>query len=822
MREFFDGVAGLADLLPYDYPAASGVIVGKGEAPEYMASFMVRGRDLDFCTEDQLVAVAWRLNQALKRFGTGWMIQADAVRSFSIGYPDVGAFPDPITAEIDARRRAAYESEGAHFESSYVLTFTFQPESRFARRLASSLYKGGDDEGRRVYDEESEILNRFESVMQDVEHDLRAVYEGVVRLRCRRVEDPETGRTTWIDDQVAYIAYAITGRKQPVRAVPDGIMAPLRYLVASENFVGGNTPRLGSRWIAPLVITGFPGTSAPAMLGVLNALNVQYRWSTRFIFRDPENAKAEAKKAVKKWRQLETGLRDQVAGTGRAIVDADAAGMARDAQEAFGLAAGQAVRMGWYTSTVVLMDEDPRKLREQSAELAKLLANLGFQVREEWGDSSDNAVEAWLGSLPGVSYANVRKPLLHSLNLAHLMPTTATWAGQAYCSHVRAYGVNAPPLMVGITAGSTPIRVTHHDADVGHTAIFGPTGAGKSTLMQMFSAQHFRYPGARVIGFDKGYSAYTLCTAAGGEYYVLGGDSDLKFAPLADVDDPREAEWAKDWLEVMLYAQGVPVDSRIRGDLDRAVQRLGKSPRRMRSMSHLVAQVEDPQVYEALKQYTHDMGHTILDGDDDTISSNPFQIFETQTLLDRGKAQIAPVFLYCFHRIKRVLDGRPTQIPLDEGWTYLDGDFLETRLKMWLLELRKLEASVIFATQQIASVLESGIASVVIDACPTKFFLPNPEAEHPGIVGYYRRMGLNDVEIARIARAVKQRDYYYKTPQGSRMIQLGLDEYALAYLGKAGEPVVERVRALRRQYGDRWPLEWEKQHGVSRWASRRL
>ena len=40
-------------------------------------------------------------------------------------------------------------------------------------------------------------------------------------------------------------------------------------------------------------------------------------------------------------------------------------------------------------------------------------------------------IEAWLSSLPGQAYANVRQTLVHTLNLAHLMPLSSVWAGPA-------------------------------------------------------------------------------------------------------------------------------------------------------------------------------------------------------------------------------------------------------------------------------------------------------------------------------------------------------------------------------------------------------
>ena len=107
-----------------------------------------------------------------------------------------------------------------------------------------------------------------------------------------------------------------------------------------------------------------------------------------------------------------------------------------------------------------------------------------------------NAVEAWLGSLPGHVYANVRQPPVSTLNLAHMIPLSAVWAGPARDDHL-----DAPPLFFARTEGSTPFRFSLHVGDVGHTLVVGPTGAGKSVLLALMALQFRRYrrlPGLRL------------------------------------------------------------------------------------------------------------------------------------------------------------------------------------------------------------------------------------------------------------------------------------------------------------------------------------
>src|SRR5690606_13933823 len=126
-----------------------------------------------------------------------------------------------------------------------------------------------------------------------------------------------------------------------------------------------------------------------------------------------------------------------------------------------------------------------------------------------------NAVEAWLGSLPGHVYANVRQPPISTLNLAHMMPFSAVWAGPERDEHF-----DAPPLFLAKTEGSTPFRFSLHVGDVGHTLVVGPTGAGKSVLLALMALQFRRYPESQIFAFDFGGSIRAAAIAMRSEEHT--------------------------------------------------------------------------------------------------------------------------------------------------------------------------------------------------------------------------------------------------------------------------------------------------------------
>jgi type IV secretory pathway VirB4 component len=108
----------LADFLPWAALVASGVVLNKDGSLQRTARF--RGPDLDSATPAELVGTSGRLNNALRRLGSGWAIFVEASRDAAQNYP-LSDFPDPVSALVDAERRAQFEEQGAHFESAYCL-----------------------------------------------------------------------------------------------------------------------------------------------------------------------------------------------------------------------------------------------------------------------------------------------------------------------------------------------------------------------------------------------------------------------------------------------------------------------------------------------------------------------------------------------------------------------------------------------------------------------------------------------------------------------------------------------------------------------------
>ncbi|WP_288051195.1 conjugal transfer protein TrbE [Acidiphilium sp.] len=775
LAEYRSRPTGLADFLPWAALIEQGVILNKDGSFQRTARF--RGPDLDSATPAELVGVTARLNNALRRLGSGWAIFVEAVRLAAQHYPR-SVFPDPASALVDLERQDAFEEAGAHFESRYFLTFVWLPPAEDASRIESWLYEGRSQSGVNPWELLHGFVDRTNRILQLV--------EGFM---------PEVA---WLDDgdTLTYLHSTISTRPQRV-GVPETPMH-LDALLADEPLAGGLEPRLGAHHLRTLTVVGFPTATHPGILDELNRLAFPYRWSTRAILLDKTEAVRLLSKIRRQWfakrKSIAAIVKEVMTNEASALVDSDAANKAADADQALQELGADDVGQAYVTATVTVWDEDAGLAAEKLHLVEKVIQGRDFTCMAE----GVNALEAWLGSIPGHAYANVRQPPVSTLNLAHMIPLSAVWAGPARDEHFQ-----APPLLFGKTEGSTPFRLSLHVGDVGHTLIVGPTGAGKSVLLSLMAMQFRRYRNNQIFAFDFGGSIRVAALAMGGDWHDLGGslsagsEHSVSLQPLARIDDPAERAWAAEWVTAILAKEGVTIDPTAKEHVWSALTSLASSPAEERTITGLAVLLQSTALKQALQPYCiGGPSGRLLDAESEHLGLASVQAFETEGLIGAGAAPA--VLTYLFHRIEGRLDGRPTLLIIDEGWLVLDDPAFAQQLREWLKTLRKKNASVVFATQSLSDIDGSAIAPAIVESCPTRIFLPNERAIEPQITAIYRRFGLNDRQIEILARATPKRDYYCQSRRGNRLFELGLGPVALAFCAassKQDHAAIERIIA---------------------------
>jgi type IV secretion/conjugal transfer VirB4 family ATPase len=802
LKKFRHIAPSFSDLLPYAALIDNGIVLLKDGG--LMAGWYFAGPDSESSTAFERNEVSRQINSVLARLGNGWMIQMEAMRIPSIGYPhkESSHFPDPITALIDDERRQRFEAGEGHFESQHALILTYRPPEKNKSKLVKYIYS---DDASRKTSFASRTLDYFKTKIREFEQYMANVVS-IRRMETHEVPEGQAGkeRRGRYDDLFQFARFALTGENHPIR-LPD-IAMYLDTLVTAE-FHHGLNPIVDGRYIGVVAIDGFPAESWPGILNTLDLMPITYRWSSRFIFLDPVEARSVLEKTRKKWLQKVRPLMDQLFKTNSGSLDQDAMVMVGETEDAIAEASSQLVAFGHYTPVIILFDTNQARLQEKCESVRRLVQNEGFGGRIE----TLNTTEAFLGSLPGVSYANVREPLVSTRNLADLAPLNSVWAGssEAPCPF---YPIGSPPLMQ-VASGSSPFRFNLHVGDLGHTLIFGPTGSGKSTLLALIAAQFRRYENAQVFVFDKGKSMYPLTLAVGADHYDVGNSNTLAFAPLSSLEDDTDKAFAAEWLETLIEMQGLKVLPEHRNAVTTQIDLMSKSQRR--SLTDFVSGVQNREIKDALQYYTVDgpMG-SLLDAESDGLLLSSFQTFEIEELMNMGDRNLIPVLLYLFRRIEKRLTGTPSLLILDEAWLMLGHPVFRDKIREWLKVLRKANCAVVLATQSISDAERSGIIDVLKESCPTKVCLPNGEARVSGTRDFYEKLGFNDQQIQIIASAIPKRDYYVTSPDGRRLFDMALGPITLSFVGASGKDDLKRIDDLHHQHGDTWPIEWLKQRGI--------
>ncbi|TGQ66016.1 MAG: conjugal transfer protein TrbE [Mesorhizobium sp.] len=796
LAEYRRTVCRLADYLPWVALVAPGVVLNKDGSFQRTATF--RGPDLESAVAAELVAVASRINNAFRRLGSGWSLFVEAQRHDAATYPE-SQFPDPASRLVDAERKAEFEEEEVHFVSSYFLTFLYLPPAEEAARAETWLYEGRDQSGIDANEVLRAFVDRTERVL--------SLLDGFMP-ECRWLDDSET---------LTYLHSTVSTKRHRVRVPETPIY--LDALLADLPLTGGLEPRLGDQHLRVLTIVGFPTATTPGLLDDLNRLAFPYRWSTRAILLDKTDAAKLLTKIRRQWfakrKSIAAILKEVMTNEPSVLVDPDAANKSADADMALQELGADVAGMAYVTATVTVWDADPRVSQEKLHLVEKVIQGRDFTAMVE----TINAVDAWLGSLPGHAYANVRQPPISTLNLAHMIPLSAVWAGPERDEHF-----GAPPLLYGKTEGSTPFRLSLHVGDVGHTLVVGPTGAGKSVLLALMALQFRRYAQAQIFAFDFGGSIRAATLAMGGDWHDLGGEltegteASVSLQPLARIHDTYERAWAADWIVAILAREGIAITPDAKEHIWATLTSLASAPVEERTITGLSVLLQANDLKLALRSYCIGGPYgRLLDAEAEHLGAASVQAFEIEGLVGTGAAPA--VLSYLFHRIGGRLDGRPTLLIIDEGWLALDDEGFAGQLREWLKTLRKKNASVIFATQSLSDIDNSNIAPAIIESCPTRLLLPNERAIEPQITAIYRRFGLNDRQIEILARATPKRDYYCQSRRGNRLFELGLSEVGLALCAASSKTDQALIASIAAEHGrDGFLAAWLCARNVA-WAA---
>ena len=761
----------LAYYLPWNF-----LVGGKNDGVVYlkpgalMRTYAFTCPDLGSAAAETINATSFYFNEAIRRLGDGWCCHFEARREFTNKYPGAN-WSNELGLLIDARRKDLYQNKNPHFLNYYFLTLTHYVKPDVMSKAHSLLYKqdgGGED----YFD--MERIEKEIQLFRDTTESAVSYIRG--RMEMRPLDDSET---------VTYIKASMSTRWRPLRAPKEPVF--FDQFITDEDLETGSCVKLGGFYCPMVTVRDFPAETYPAIFDLLNKAEVEYRWVTRFIGMD----KASSSKLIEKYQKRFNNSRKS---WGQVFVEAaghfetdrtDPAAVAfeEDTNEAKIELSKDIASFGYYTSVVEVWDKSYDTAMAKAQYVTGLINSCGFNAKTE----TTNSFNAWLGSLPGNAWSNVRKTLLSSRNCSHVIPLSSLWTGDFKNRLTAERFACGAPLLTATSYGS-PFFLNLNVGDIFHAIVFGPSGAGKSTFLCLLESQFLKYRNAQVIVLDKDKTARGVTIAAGGSY-VEPGTGEVSFQPLRNLDTEEEISWACEFIGLCLSEQGVKMDAERSESIRKALLLLKTMPKERRTITTFQQYVQDKDAKAGIQPYTIEGQYgSVFDAKETTLSIAKFTMIEMGTLMRMGEQCVTPALMYIFRLIESRFaqandsEGHPTLLVMDEAWVFLQNPYFADRIDDWLRTLRKRRVAVVFATQDVESAAKSAVSSSIISQCQTKFFLADPNAVSERIAKHYVEFGLEPPEISALAAAIMKRDYFYKSPLGARMFQLELDDFQLALL----------------------------------------
>ncbi len=682
----------LASYLPYVTGVGEDVIMLRDG--DVMASFLVAGIEADTADATFVddVARAFAATVAQARPDIAFYVHRVSHETAPILPPVEG---DGLAARIDAQWQGLISGGGLR-ERVTMVSVVVRP-----RKLAGLMARitGGSKRDLRA-----ERARRI-AVLNEVTTNLMQAV-GVTR--------PE--RLTLADGRwLGLLRTAVTGKYAPL--TPGAAFTPISNLLVDSrvDFRGDSFVVLGTdeddlRFGAMFTFKKYPTETAPGFLDRLD-LPGDTVVTHSFTPIDLVPALGRVQRTV---RQMS------------AADDAARSAQAQLTDAADDLASGR-ISFGQHQVSIMAVARSQEELNDLSSEIrTQSQRALAVAVREDIG-----ARTAYFAQHPGNFSFRSRDAMISSACFADFAALHTTGRGLKPGSEP--WGA---PITILPTLGGEPYRFNFHqpgepgDRTVGHTLVIGRTGSGK-TLGTAFLLAQAQRVGPRIIAFDKDRGLESAIRGLGGSYSPVQMGVPTGFNPFRSESDLRGVGWLTDWLGALLTNDSVPLSPTQSEALSQAARSNAESDPFLQTLasfrSQLVAVDDGGDLHTRLGQWDDGKYHWLFSGTgtDPLTFDNRITAFDLTEIFDSPAVRTAWLS-YVFRRIERTVeDGRPTIIVLDEAWKMLDDAYFQSRLKDWMLTMRKKNVVVVMLTQRVSHIAESAAGGSIFESCVTQILFPS-------------------------------------------------------------------------------------------------
>ena len=423
---------------------------------------------------------------------------------------------------------------------------------------------------------------------------------------------------------------------------------------------------------------------------------------------------------------------------------------------------------GNFSLTVVIYDLDLAKVERACAEFYKVFSVHDAQLYEE----KYNLLNSFLATVPGNYVFNLRYVYVLNSNYADY-----SFLFTLHCGEHQNHHLHQEYLAVLETNHHTPYFLNLHHRDVAHTMILGRTGAGKSFLLNFLITNLQKYE-PRTFIFDLGGSFESLTQLFGGSYVKIGINSaDFRINPFSLPPTKENLDFLALFVKVLLQgSSAVELDPGEERDLYQQIENLYSVDPPLRTLG-VLANTLGHRIADRLAKWTRGGQFGFLfDNSEDTISFSRFQCFDFQNMSQYPEL-LEPLLFYILHRANSVISDREISTVfkaffIDEAWVFLKNPSIQRYIVEALKTWRKGNAAMILSTQSLDELRRSEVLDVIIESCPTKIFLANPDMDRDL---YRRQFHLNENEVDLISALVPKQQFLIKTPELAKVANLTVD-----------------------------------------------
>lgn len=793
---------------PYSFIMNEGICLLKNGA--IMTTYQVEYPDLESSSDTSMYAIAEAFNRNIMSIGQndGWAIYFDVKRYKTTDYP-VGTFDNLAGWLIEQRRYENFHNFGEHFTTDYYITFVYQLPSDFEEKGSQLLYKSNkkkDNKEKTIYKQNNlpQLKHEIEFFLDECNKIMGALSSKVYYERLGNSE------------LFSYLKSSFSIEKQNV-VYPEDVFFFLDNYLFEKDIHTSIPLKIGEYYVPVMSVMDFPSFTSPAMFDSLNRTMKEFRWTTRFIPMSKETSlkvNEDYQKLMYSSRKSLSTIITEV--TSDTVIDRQNHGaLAMESetnQVQASLTMGEII-LGYYTSSLITWDKKLKQAKDNARELQSIVRACGFGIKEE----TFNNFDAYMGMMAGNVYSNVRRPIISTRNVSHVIPLSSAWQGQIYNDFTEETTGSSVPLLTCSTSYGTPFFLNLNVRDVGHTFVFGPTGAGKSTLLSLLIAQATKYKDVNIVCIDKQLSSRAFMVASGGVYIEPGKD-EVAFQPLSELLNPNECTeqnfresimWCQSFIEGLLAQQNIETTPLMSKAIRETLELLSTKPIYMHDLTSFQGYINyaDPTSGEntiklGIDPYCRGGAYgSIFDADETTLNLSKLMTIEMGSLMRLSEKAVAPALMYIFRYLEKLWtvptgEKQPlTFLFLDEAWLYLQHPIFAGFLQEWLRTLRKKKVFCIFATQEVSAASKSSLRDTIVQQCLTKIYLADESAL--SLAESYADFGLTESEIVALSEATMKRDYYFKNPNGCRMFTLDLDQFQLALIS----PDHEILDEIERRHG---------------------